>query len=170
MKGTFRDYYNYIVYDDGRIYSKLRKRYLTNKIMKDGYCRLQLYNNNGCKMFNVHRIIAEVFIQNPSNKPFVNHIDGNKQNNRVENLEWCTQKENIEHAIKHGLKKRQEINTGPLCKQVSQYKDGKLINTYLSISDVYRQNGYYRYKIIKACKENIEAYGYYWKVNETSND
>lgn len=63
-----------------------------------GYHKLRLYKDNTWHNFLVHRLIAIAFIPNPYNKPYINHINGNRSDNRIENLEWCTQKENIVHA------------------------------------------------------------------------
>lgn len=73
-------------------------------LTKNGYYKVTLSKPNNTTYLLVHRIVAETFIPNPENKPEVNHIDGDKLNNCVDNLEWCTSKENITHSIKTGLK------------------------------------------------------------------
>ncbi len=70
-----------------------------------GYPKVSLDKDGHSYYFTIHRLVAQTFIPNPENKPQVNHIDGNKQNNCVENLEWCTAKENTDHSWKMGLQK-----------------------------------------------------------------
>lgn len=92
----------------GNVYSVLqtssrRKGILRQYPNEAGYMKVNLYDVNGkCKKKYVHRLVAEAFISNPLNKPNVNHIDANVKNNSVNNLEWCTQSENILHAVKLG--------------------------------------------------------------------
>lgn len=81
--------------------SNLLKQYITPK----GYLRLQLQYNGKCKNLMVHRIVAEAFLENKELKPEVNHIDGNKTNNKINNLEWVTSSENQQHAYENYLKK-----------------------------------------------------------------
>jgi transcriptional regulator of met regulon len=73
-------------------------------LMKNGYMSLELRMSDTNKRHLVHRLIAESFIPNPDNKPVVNHINGIKTDNRIENLEWCTHSENVRHAINTGLR------------------------------------------------------------------
>lgn len=83
----------------------LRKRYgrlLKTKENGMGYAVVSLAKYGLSKKVSVHRLVAHTFIPNPENKPFVNHIDNKTMNNKVSNLEWCTPKENIQHAVKQG--------------------------------------------------------------------
>jgi hypothetical protein len=90
----------YQVSNFGRIKrgNRVLKLTLRNTYM---YAHLSLHGKQ--KQARVHRLVAEAFISREENKPSVNHIDGDKQNNRVENLEWCNQSENQVHALQHGL-------------------------------------------------------------------
>ena len=77
----------------------------------NGYVYVFLCNNGKYRNIRVHRLVAEAFIPNPNNLPQINHKDGNKQNNKVDNLEWCTCQENIRHAIKNNLFKLHKNNS-----------------------------------------------------------
>ena len=76
---------------------------LNTTLNKDGYCIVTLHKESKHKSYLVHRIVAYLFITNVHNKPHINHIDGNKQNNKINNLEWVTPIENYIHAIKNDL-------------------------------------------------------------------
>lgn len=107
-----KNYSNYIIRSNGEIYS-LYKNITMNQVLQEriGYYRIQLKADDGNKNnLLAHRLVALAFIPNPENKPEVNHIDGNKLNNDVSNLEWATKHENMKHA--HHLKLRDNNGTG----------------------------------------------------------
>ncbi len=73
--------------------------YIKGRLCRNGYHRIKV----GRKAYGAHRLVAIAFIPNPLNKPDVNHIDGNKENNSINNLEWVTKTENMKHAVLNGL-------------------------------------------------------------------
>lgn len=101
------------------------KRIEKNKILKPqivkGYYRLELCKNAQRKQYTIHRLVALAFIPNPLNKEQVNHIDGNKLNNHVSNLEWVTAKENMNHAWNNGLKKSSPKQRKAASKTMIEY-------------------------------------------------
>ena len=98
---------NYEVSNLGHIRNRTTKKVLKGRDTKSGYLQVSLKLNNTNKFQNqyIHRVVALIWIPNPEEKKEVNHIDGNKLNNHVENLEWCTRQENIEHCILNKLQK-----------------------------------------------------------------
>lgn len=92
------------------IYSQAEK-ILKPRIDKKGYLHYALNKNKRAKEYKAHRLVAEVFIANIEGKPQINHKDMNKQNNCVENLEWCTNSENQKHSYKHNLNRKNFFKT-----------------------------------------------------------
>lgn len=129
-----------------------KERIIKSFIGTGGYLHTQIKNN--CVMHNlsIHRLVAKHFISNPDSKPDVNHIDGNKLNNRIENLEWCTKSENIRHSFKIGTHPRKIGTSNSNVKitesqvlEIRKLYDGKgismreLANKYgLGKSSIYR--------------------------------
>ena len=96
-------YENYLISQDGKVYNEKRNKEVKTNKNSIGYLRVNLSNKGKRKQLLVHRLVANAFIPNPNNKPEVNHIDGDKENNNVVNLEWTTRSENETHAYKNGL-------------------------------------------------------------------
>lgn len=136
MKEIWKEYKNtgYFISNFGNLKNKKNMLLKTNS-KHNRYCQTSLRINSVPRTFLVHRLVAETFIPNPNSLPTVNHIDGNKKNNHVTNLEWCTQKDNIKHAWESGLatsKVGQEKHTSVL--------DDMHILTIATLKDNYDRN------------------------------
>lgn len=134
---------------------------MSPKMFKGGYMQIGLRESGIKKFFCMHRLVAIAFIPNPENKPEVNHINGTRHDNRGENLEWCTTKENSFHRIN-------VLKNDPNLKPVSQYKkDGTLIQSFNSIIEASKVTNV-SHNTISGCvlgnKHRKTAGGFIWKT------
>ena len=157
------------IYGKGGIgYSKHKEKILKGWVQNTGYLTVALKN----KKYSVHRLIAQTFIDNPNKFPVINHIDGNKLNNKVSNLEWCTYKHNNDEAIKMGLIKLKfnSFENRIRAKKINQYDlQGNFIKSYECSTDAEKE---LKQKGIKVNSDNIRsvcnnrrktAGGYIWR-------
>lgn len=122
---------------------------------KQGYKIVTLYKNNKRKTYKVHRLVAETFIPNPKALPVINHINENKIDNNVKNLEWCTQKQNVIHSIKRLSQRRRIVRN-----------DGK---EYESIADAMKELGLKSNHISDVCNgKRKKAGGYSFRYKEAN--
>lgn len=119
MRKKIKDYDNYYIYDNGDVLNINTNKLLSGSIGENGYKYYRLSKNNKKQMFYAHRLVAEHFIENSNNLPVVNHIDGNKLNNIVSNLEWVSYSDNTKHF-------HEELKTKK--KQKTKKYDGDLEN------------------------------------------
>lgn len=143
---------------------KRNERTIKTYVTTFGYERVNLYVSGRRRNCFVHRLVAGAFLRNDKNLSQVNHIDGNKLNNCVDNLEWVTQSENEKHAYRNGLKVP-KYNCETTSKRIEQYSlSGELIKTYLSSKEVERETGYFGSNVRTCCRgKQKTAYGYIWK-------
>ncbi len=151
---------------DGKIYGK--KGELRPYSRKTGYCGIKLFRYEGNKSIRkgllVHRLIAKTFIPNPEELPIVNHKNGNKKDNRVENLEWCTYKNNTQHAWDNNLITRHE-------RRVFGTVIGERISfEYDSILEASEMTGTSYHGISKACRGVLKTSGgYEWEYSDNKD-
>lgn len=179
---------DYMINQEGKIYSNKTKKELTGTVYNTGYRFVRLTTEDGKKGYAVHRLVAQTFIPNPKNLPIVNHKDGNKLNNNVNNLEWVTQSENRYHAIKtqisnlaYGKRNKQNIiEDGVFWKRYldTNYlvsKEGRVYNTKTKIllKATPRTSGYIVYTL-RINNKNITKQAHIlvlqtWRPNDNKN-
>lgn len=127
-----------------------------------GYFQVELCKNKKRKMFLVHRIVAEAFLPNPLKKTQINHKDYNRQNNNVENLEWCTVSENMRHSCS-----RRKARPIKRKEKICQFTlDGKFLRLWESCISIKRETKYNQTSIFECCENKRKtAYGYLWRYS-----
>lgn len=172
INGEWRDTYiygeQYQVSNTGFVRNKLTGNILKAQEDEKGYLRVRLSLHDKKRSARVHRLVAIAFIPNPENKPQVNHIDTNKKNNSVDNLEWNTNGENQIHAFKTGLNYvtgRAGRKKRALCK--IDFATGKVIEEYVSLAEASERNALPKSNICKVLKgERATCGGYGWKYKD----
>lgn len=150
---AIKDYPNYFISSSGQVWSQKNNLFLKPNINRHGYLFVNLYNKEHPKGISksIHRLVAKAYLPNPNNLPMVNHKDENKQNNSLDNLEWCDSKYNNNYGIAFNTKK----------------KKVKCIETniiYESTSEAARKTGLNQQNISAVCNHKRQTTGgYHWQ-------
>lgn len=159
--GNVRSYYNRYKHNTGKIVIDKTPKMMSNGNCK-GYQMLVLKDKDGVRRnCYVHRLVASAFIPNPYNKPDVNHIDGNPSNNKVTNLEWVTESENLKHA----LYVTKTATVPSHCKKVRCIETGQIFDSTTDARDWAKLSKKNR-SIEKCCRKEKYHYtagGYHWE-------
>lgn len=165
---TIKDYEEHEVSNLGRVknlnYHRTKKEGILRPVSNGrGYLTVILYKNGKSKKFLVHRLVAEAFLPNPDNLPEVNHKDEDKTNNRVENLEWCDRKYNINYGKRNDKVSKSNTN-GNRSKPVLQFTlDGTFVREWPSTNECDR-NGFSQGHVAACCRgERKKHKGFIWK-------
>lgn len=158
----------YEVSDTGRVRNKITQRVFRCSLGTTGYHQVHLRKNSKPRTYLVHRLVAQAFLINENKLPQVNHVDEDKSNNDVSNLEWCTPKQNANHgtrieritnSINYSVVGKK--NSKPI-KQIN--KDSAVVRIWNSIKECQRETGFDASNIIKCCKGKAKtSYGFLWE-------
>lgn len=152
---SFKDDENYLISNYGRVYSLKSNMYLSQRLNKNGYLSVKLYCNGKKRNEYIHRLVALTFIDNPDKLPQVNHLDENKQNNYVENLQWVTSKENNNYGS-HNEKVAKAHRKPVMCVELNRIFD--------SAKEAERITGIFATQINAVCRgKGKTAGGYHWR-------
>lgn len=151
----------YLACSDGYVINTDTGHVITGSAKKTGYMEILMRDGEGNPHYRLlHRVIAKAFIENAEHKPEVNHIDGNKQNNAAENLEWVTREENLQHAFDTGLMPN---DTTPRKIRATDIETGEQIE-FPSIYQAAKATGISKGNICLCCKGGRPtASGYVWR-------
>ncbi len=122
-----QNYSDYLIYDDGLVFSEKSNIIMKTSKNNFGYERIQLCKNGKIKAFKIHRLVAEHYIPNPENKSDIDHIDGNKLNNNVSNLRWTTRSENNNNYKPRYKNNKLNHKNISYCKRYKRYQFKKTI-------------------------------------------
>lgn len=167
-----KPFHQYYVSSCGKVFGctgEEMKQTVTNR----GYKRITLSIDGKEERWSVHRLVALLFVLNPEQKPQVNHIDGNKENNDASNLEWCTSSENNKHAFRTGLKKnlvkgkygKDHIASKPIvCVET-----GRVYNCQREVAEELGEDYKWTSHLSRACKFGLLDHGFHWRYYEPNN-
>lgn len=175
-----KDYPSYMINRKGEIKSLLTNKILKPAKVKTGYMCVSLRKNGESKTVRVHRLLAKAFIPNPDNKPHVDHINGVRDDNRLENLRWCTNQENQSFELARlnnsraltgrkqspeAVAKRAKTLQKSIGKKIEQYTlDGEYIKTFNSANEIQRLLGIWSAGVLKCCDGKFaSSKGFIWK-------
>ena len=178
MKEIFNGRYG--VSSEGVVYSlwnnrgtqRLTPKPLKTRICPGGYLAVSLWDGNEYHYPRIHRLVATQYVDNPEDKPQINHINGQKHDNRAINLEWCTRSENSIHAYATGLRIPSKAMQGrfnekhPNSKPIRQLqRDGTLVKVFPSINEAGRQ-GFHMSNLVQVLKgKKHSSGGYIWEYD-----